>query len=158
MIDAVDVAVVLVMVLGLTISLCSVMPDGEAALPHVLFWTGVVVSFLYFVLLKRSSFRTPGYKLGHVRIVTLQGERPSIAALTLRTLFMFIGPLNLVVDFMWLPGDRHRQALRDKFAHTYVVRHRAVAAGHGPIAYATYTIMGYGFLFPEVREPKRHDP
>jgi hypothetical protein len=41
-------------------------------------------------------------------------------------MFLFLGPFNYVADLIWLSGDPQRQALRDKFTQTYVVRKKAV--------------------------------
>ena len=67
----------------------------------------------------------------------------------------------LVVVPAWtvLPGvDEHpgvalliRQAIRDKFAGTYVVRLDATPAGSAPIRVRTYMFWGMTFLFREVR-------
>ena len=111
----------------------------------------LIVGFGYFVLLKRSRFRTLGYRLLRARIVNLQGSRPSIYALTIRLLFAVLGPLNFLLDLMWIPGDRYRQALRDKFAHTYVIRDRAEPVARGGIIYTSYHVLGMAFIFPEVR-------
>ena len=67
--------------------------------------------FFYFVLLKRSGVGTVGYRVSGVRIVGYDGEKPSISCLTLRLLFGVLGPLNWLVDLIWLSGDTHRQAL-----------------------------------------------
>ena len=113
----------------------------------------VIVWFGYFVLLKGSRFRTAGYLLAGARIVNMRGERPSRVSLSIRLLFAVFGPVNLLFDLFWIPSDPHRQALRDKFAHTYVVRQEALPAGNGPIGYSQYTILGGSFLFQEVRIP-----
>jgi uncharacterized RDD family membrane protein YckC len=47
---------------------------------------------LYFVVLKRSAYRTAGYRLFGVRIVGLDGNPPSYWALTVRLAFGFFGP------------------------------------------------------------------
>lgn len=62
----------------------------------------------------------------------------------------------MLIDVIWLTNDERRQALRDKFAHTYVIRSGAVPLGHGAIVYTPYTILGTNFLFAEVR-PARGD-
>jgi hypothetical protein len=62
-----------------------------------------------------------------------------------------VGPLNFLIDLMWLTGDANRQAIRDKFAGTYVVRQDAMPAGTGPILVRTYMFWGMTFLFREVR-------
>jgi uncharacterized RDD family membrane protein YckC len=108
------------------------------------------VFFSYFVVLKRSKFRTVGYRVGGVRIVGLNGEAPSIGSLTLRLSFMLLGPMNYLVDVMWLSTDLQRQALRDKLAHTYVVRKAAQPIGKGKVAHRYCHILGYNFLFREV--------
>ncbi len=108
------------------------------------------VWFVYFVLLKRSRMRTVGYAVAGARIVNLRGERPGIGALTLRLMFVVAGPVNFLVDLVWISGDANRQALRDKFAHTYVIRAGAVPAGSGRVVYRTYTVFGATMLFQEV--------
>ena len=84
-----------------------------------------------------------------VRIVGQDGGKPGISSLTLRLLFGVLGPLNWL-DLVWLSGDTHRQALRDKLAGTYVVRKDARPAGTGKIVYRHYEILFYNFLFREV--------
>ena len=110
----------------------------------------VAVWCCYFVLLKRSHLGTVGYRIGRVRIVGLDGKTASLSALTLRFVFMAIGPLNYLFDILWLSTDTHRQALRDKFANTYVVRKRAEPIGAGKLIYRYYHIFGYNFLFREI--------
>jgi uncharacterized RDD family membrane protein YckC len=109
-----------------------------------------VVAVAYFVVLKRSRFRTVGYRLGGVRIVGMDGRVPAWGALIYRLAFVLLGPLNWVVDLIWLSGDIHRQALRDKYARTYVIMASAEPAGTGKIGFHYYEICGYNFLFREV--------
>jgi uncharacterized RDD family membrane protein YckC len=151
MVDAIDFTLLLVVVVTTALSLVLILPNGERLLLHVLFWSGIAFGFVYLVLLKHSRFRTLGYLVGGIRIVSIQGQRPSIWSLTIRALFAFFGPLNMLVDIMWVTSDERRQALRDKFAHTYVIRDRAIPMGLGAIVYARYTILGANFLFAEVR-------
>ena len=150
-IDIVDGFIATVMSLIASVVLVAVMSDETfaAALPAV--W--IVVWFSYFVLLKGSKLRTIGYVLAGARIVDISGERPSLVNLSIRLLFAVFGPLNLLFDLFWIPSDSRRQALRDKFAHTYVIRRASSPAGRGPIVYAQYTIMGGSFLFQEVKTP-----
>jgi uncharacterized RDD family membrane protein YckC len=108
------------------------------------------IFFAYFVILKRSKFGTVGYRLGVVKIVGLNGQVPSVGSLTLRLLFMSLGPMNYLVDVMWLSTDLHRQALRDKFAQTYVVRKAAQPIGKGRVVHRYCHILGYNFLFREI--------
>ena len=108
------------------------------------------IFFCYFVILKRSKFGTIGYRVGGVKIVGMNGQTPSVGSLTLRLFFMLLGPMNYLVDVMWLSTDLHKQALRDKFAQTYVVRKEAQPIGQGKVAHRYCHILGYNFLFREV--------
>ena len=64
-----------------------------------------------------------------------------------------LGPLNWLMDLLWLSGDTHRQALRDKFTGTYVVKRLAEPAGNGKVVYRSYDIVGLNFVFREVEIP-----
>jgi len=109
------------------------------------------VWFAYFVILKRSTIRTLGYIVFGARIVNLKGGQPTVLSLLARLCFAFIGPLKAVVDLFWLTGDPNRQAIRDKFAGTYVIRLNATPAGTGAIRLRTYMLWGMTFMFNEVR-------
>ena len=109
-----------------------------------------VTIFCYFVVLKWSKLGTVGYRIAGVRIIGLDGRPPTFLTLALRLLFVPLGPLNPLLDLLWLSGDTHRQSIHDKLAHTYVVKRRAEPVGTGIIVYWYYDICGYNFLFPEV--------
>ena len=117
---------------------------------YALFTGWILIWFAYFVPLKGSRFHTLGYRIGKIRIVNLQGNAPSVYSLTLRLIFAIIGPLNILLDLVWLTSDPNRQALRDKFAHTYVIKRDAEVAGGGKIVYQRFSILGWNLLFPEV--------
>jgi hypothetical protein len=72
-------------------------------------------------------------------------------------LFATLGPVNFLLDLLWVPSDPCRQALRDKFAHTYVIRRDAVPVGSGRIAYGIYTAFGMTMLFAEVSRRSMED-
>ncbi len=123
--------------------------------PRLFLWCWAAVFFCYFVLLKRSTFGTLGFRLAGVRIVGLDGQRPSVCSLSLRLMFMVLGPLNYLLDLFWLPSDQHRQALRDKFAQSYVVKRTAAPAGTAKVVHRYYEILGYNFLFREMEVEER---
>jgi uncharacterized RDD family membrane protein YckC len=154
LIDAVDFPIVLALS-----ALVLVAPVATGHQPHqapgLFLALLAAVWFGYFVLLKGSRYRTAGYVLGGARIVNLRGDRPSYGSLALRLVFLAVGPVNAVLDVFWLTGDLDRQALRDKFASTYVVLKDAVPAGTGPIRLRIYTFSGMTFLFREVQRPAR---
>jgi uncharacterized RDD family membrane protein YckC len=107
--------------------------------------------YLYLAVLARSRFGTLGYILASVQVVDLTGKRPSLACMSIRTWFAVLGPLNALLDVVWLGGDANRQALRDKLAGTYVIRKGAVPGGGGPQAYVLIWFLGYSVMVREVR-------
>jgi uncharacterized RDD family membrane protein YckC len=114
-----------------------------------------VLSYLYLVLVKRSDWGTVGYRLTGVRIVNLEGKRPSVYQMTLRFLLFVFGPFHIIVDVLWLGGDENRQTLRDKIVGTYVIRDDALPAGRGQQQLVPYYLLGWNFRF---REVKRAEP
>jgi len=106
----------------------------------------MLLSFSYFAILKRSSIGTLGYLLAGVRIVDLAGNQPSIRRMLFRSLFIVIGPFNLILNIFWIGNERDSQSLRDKLVGTYVIRKKAAILGYGRISYATYTLFGYSFI------------
>jgi len=151
-IDLIDVAAVFLLWFVLAVAVLASTPEDRWGRARGgLLLLGMVMAFAYFVLLKRSAIRTLGYRVCRAQIVNLQGLRPSVWALTLRLLFAAFGPLNLLLDLVWIPSDAHAQALRDKFAHTYVVRAGSTPEGTGRIVYASYHVLNTAFIFAEVR-------
>jgi len=152
LVDVIDIAVA-VLVLAAVFSVAFFASRDDRVVARISVVGGVGVWLSYFVFLKYFGSRTVGYRLCRVRLVNLQGLPPSLWAVFTRGLFAAIGPMNVVVDLIWLSSDPHRQALRDKVAHTYVVRRLAQPCGAGVISYSRYTILGSNFVFPEVRVP-----
>lgn len=109
-----------------------------------------VFCYLYLGVLARSRFGTLGYAVASVRVVDLTGARPGLACMSLRTLFAVLGPINALLDVIWLGGDSHRQALRDKLAGTYIIRRGAVPAGEGPQRHVIIWILGYALMVRDV--------
>ena len=151
LIEAVDAIIALVLWLLLTILIALMLPPDDAVLMRVMFWTGVALLLLYFVGMKRSSRRTLGYVLARARLVDLQGQSPSWLSLLVRLSFIVFGPLNPLLDLFWISADPCRQALRDKFAGTYVIRNNAKPLGAGVIEYKNYYLLCFSFTFREVR-------
>jgi uncharacterized RDD family membrane protein YckC len=149
-VDLVDILVLMAIwfVLGVVYSWIS---DDERGLAFFMAAALPILAFGYFVLMKRSFFRTAGYRLFGVRIVDLQGRTPGLFALTLRLGFAVFGPLNFLLDLFWIPSDSQKQALRDRFAGTMVVKARAEPAGRGLVVHESCHVMGWTFIFPEVR-------
>ena len=149
LVDVVVIAAVL-LVVGVAVVLLDPSEDLSDRTALVLLSSWAVVVYGYFVLLKHSRVGTVGYRVGGVRIVDAAGRPPGLGPLTLRLLFGVIGPLNIVLDLLWIPSDRHRQTLRDKFASTYVVKVNAEPAGPARVVLRTYYVMGMSFVFRDV--------
>jgi uncharacterized RDD family membrane protein YckC len=113
--------------------------------------------FLYLIVCKRTRVRTLGYRLARVRLVDIRGDSPRSLRVTFRLLLALMGGYSSVlglVDLLWITGDDHKQALRDKLAHTYVIRAGAQPAGRGPIVYDVYHVLAWTLYLPEVRRAK----
>jgi uncharacterized RDD family membrane protein YckC len=149
LVDVIDFVVVGVVCAVLVIPLAAIL-EPDRLLLNLTFATCAAVAFCYFVVLKRSRFRTVGYRVGRVRIVGLDGLPASWGALTMRLGFAFLGPMNWLLDLTWLSTDWHRQALRDKLARTYVVKVGAQPMGKGKIVLRYYEVFFYNFLVREV--------
>ena len=146
---AVDGTMLLAMLLATIASYTLLTPDSLTGF-HVHAAILIVAWFLYLAVLARTTRGTLGYSVTGVRPVNLHGETPSLGAMSYRSLFVALGPLNGAIDLLWVAGDRDRQALRDKLAGTYMVRRTAQPAGRGPIRHATMTALGYTFMVQEV--------
>ena len=149
LIGLIDVLATGTFCLVLGIVLWAAMPPTRMTLNLILAVLAAIL-FCYMVVLKRSKIGTIGYRLCGVRIVGQDGQAASVPALTFRLLFAPLGPLNWFMDVLWLSGDPHRQSLRDKLAHTYVVKRNAHPAGKGRIIHNYYDIFGYSFVFQEI--------
>jgi uncharacterized RDD family membrane protein YckC len=114
----------------------------------------MLTAWLYLVVCKRSSWRTVGYVLTGTRIVNLKGERPSLFALTFRSLLWTFGPGVFFWDLLWSGIDEDRKTLRDCYAGTYLINERATPIGVGEI-HLTYYDTGYlNPSYPHVTRPK----
>ena len=151
LVGVVDFAVFGAFSAALAIAMMMILPTNRTTMNLILL-ASVAAGFVYFVVLKRSRFRTLGYRVGRVKIVGLDGQAPSYPTLIMRSLFGILGPLNWL-DSIWLLNDKHHQTLRDKFACTYVVNINAQPSGKGRIVYSMYEIALYNCIFREV-EPR----
>ncbi len=134
LVDVLDLLIFALSCCVLAFLVAVAVPEPRLAFNFILSGFGAI-AVLYFVVLKRSRFRTVGYRIGKVRIVGVDGDRPGYWPLIVRMMFGALGPFNWLVDVTWLSQDANRQALRDKFANTYVVRLKAEVAGDGPITF-----------------------
>jgi len=117
----------------------------------------LLLAWVYMAGLKTTRRGTIGYRAADVRLVDLHGNPVGFWRSSLRFLFMFFGPVNFLVDLLWLTHDEHRQTLRDKLSGTYVVAVDAVPAGRGVITYPNYFVSLMSFVLPEVTRAQSPD-
>lgn len=110
----------------------------------------IPISYLYLAIYKRTDRSKIGYRVLGVKIINLEGKRPSIWQMTLRFFMLFFGPLNFFVDILWLNGEENRQTLRDKMFGTYVIKRQAQPEGTGKILYYHQTFLLMSWVFREV--------
>ena|SRR5579871_5213615 len=133
----------------LTSTAAAVVPDTWAR-PYLIITIWAAIALLYFVVLRRSKFRTLGYRACGIKIVGLDGQTPGYLLLTYRLSVGVACALNWPLDFMWLSNDSNRQTIHDKFAQTFVVRLSAQPAGQGRIVVRCYDFVCYHLIFREV--------
>ncbi len=122
--------------------------------PIVLTLTILAGTWFYVVACKRTPLRTVGYWLLGCRLVDLQGQTPSLFALTVRSLLWMFGPFNLLFDLMWCGIDDDRQTLRDRFAQTCLIRDGAVPIGEGEVHLTYFDIGSFNLMYPRVVHPR----
>jgi uncharacterized RDD family membrane protein YckC len=144
-IDCIDLG----LLLAVYIIAAMVLPEEYLSAITILWF---IVAYVYLAILKAKGIPTIGYWVVKARIVDPKGNPPSLFKATVRFCFAFIGPINFIVDLIWISSDRHRQALRDKFGHTYVVKNTAKPVGIGEISYQRHFIVGWSFIFAEIKE------
>jgi uncharacterized RDD family membrane protein YckC len=120
--------------------------------PTFFLLSAIAFAWWYEVLLKRSRFRTLAYWLMDCKIVNLQGERPGLFALTLRSLLVF-GPIHYLLDLLWSGIDEDRQTLRDRYCKTCLVKVNAEPIGTGDVQLTQYFAAGFSLAYPHVLHP-----
>lgn len=116
------------------------------------FFFTLIFSIFYLAVLKRSRFRTVGYILTRVKVVDLNGQRPSIFKMILRVLLQLIGPFEIVIDILWLTSEATKQTLRDKYIGTYVINQHAVQIRKAKLQNVYLGFMGWYLMYREVQE------
>jgi uncharacterized RDD family membrane protein YckC len=144
-IDGIDFVIGVMLVAGV-LALCAKLEmsiDAQFGLSLGV-WLG------YFVVVK-WAMRTVGYRVMGMKLVNLKGARAGFWSTLLRAAFMFLGPINYVVDLLWMMSNGNRQALRDQLLGTYVVKVNSQPLGVGPIVWENCHLMGYNFIVGEVK-------
>jgi uncharacterized RDD family membrane protein YckC len=110
----------------------------------------IAIWIIYFVIVKWAA-RTLGYRAFGMKLVNLRGERAPLWSVMVRAGLMVLGPLNYLIDLLWMSTNANRQALRDQLLGTYVVKVKSLPIGTGPIIWENCHLMGYNFIVSEVK-------
>jgi len=113
-------------------------------------YTMILIIYLYLTVIKSSKLGTFGLLLTGTKIVTLKGQKPNIFKMTFRFLFLLLGPINGIIDFLWLTMNPEKRTFRDCICGTYIIRKNASPIGEGPIHLSRVGLMGQMFLYPSV--------
>ena len=124
-------------------------------LSGLFFLSWLFFAWLYLTALKRSRIRTVAYRILGLKIVTTRGEPPSLLTMTLRVSLWVFGPINLLLDLLWMGADTEQQSIRDCYLGTYVVRSDAEPIGEAPIHLTRYCGGGLALMYPRVVRPQR---
>jgi len=120
LVDVIDFLVFGTVCLALAVSVLLVFRHTRTIL-NLTFATCSALAFCYFVVLKRSTVGTLGFRIGKVKVVGIDGRRADWFGLIVRLLFGVLGPLNWLMDLLWLSGDTHRQSA-SRQVYWYVCR------------------------------------
>ena len=85
-----------------------------------------VISFIYLTKIKTTKTGTLGQILTKSRIETIYGTKPGLVRMTARLLFWVVGPLNFVIDILFIAMIKEKRAVRDCICNTIVVKKSAV--------------------------------
>jgi uncharacterized RDD family membrane protein YckC len=122
----------------------------EIVVVKIVFWSLFLISYLYLSVLKPSRFRTIGYIVTGIKIVNLQGQKPSWNNMFTRFVMLGFSPFAFIIDILWLTGEQTKQTLRDKFVGTYVVDNKAIPIGKCPLRKVILSFLGWNLVYREI--------
>jgi uncharacterized RDD family membrane protein YckC len=82
----------------------------------------LVAGWLYFAGLESNMGATPGKLVLGMRVTTVDGQNISFLRATSRYFAKIISGLILMIGYLMVAWDGHKQGLHDKIAGTYVIR------------------------------------
>ena len=109
--------------LGLVFAIVSFSSDFLTAIVEL------VIFLAYMIGLKFAFGATAGFHLLGMKIVSINGAKPTIKQIVFRFLAAFFSLLALGLGYLWIAIDKNKQAWHDKIANTYVIRPKATPVG-----------------------------
>jgi uncharacterized RDD family membrane protein YckC len=82
----------------------------------------LVIGWLYFAGLESNMGATPGKLVMGMRITTVDGQNISFLRATGRYFAKILSALILMIGYLMVAWDGHKQGLHDKIAGTYVIK------------------------------------
>ncbi|MDY6912247.1 MAG: RDD family protein [Chloroflexota bacterium] len=83
-----------------------------------------LISIIYFIGFWVWEGRTPGKMALGVKVVTAEGESPSLGRAILRYFGYMVSAIILCIGFLWIAWDGQKQGIHDKIAGTYVIKNK----------------------------------
>lgn len=145
---SIDLTVVSVFFIS-CIYLDSFLMDQYENYTHFYFaYVSLVVSFIYLTKIKTTKIGTLGQVMTGTRIETIYGTKPGLIRMTARLLFWLVGPLNFVIDLMFLAMIKEKRAVRDCICNTIVVKKSAAPIETGvPIRVTRVLALGLNLMY-----------
>ena len=82
-----------------------------------------LINILYHVLFTGLKGQTPGKMLVGIQVLTRDGAVPGIGRVLLREVVgKVVSTFVLLIGYLWIAFDPHKQGWHDKIASTYVIR------------------------------------
>ncbi|MBF0197815.1 MAG: RDD family protein [Planctomycetes bacterium] len=110
----------------------------------------LILTYIYLTVIKISRFGTFGLALTNCKIVSIYGKKPSMYNMSFRFLFLFLGPVNLIIDLMWLTLNPEKRTVRDCYSQTYVIRKNSKHIGESPVHLCRIHVLGAMLMYPTV--------
>ena len=150
LVDAIDLALIVVLYCGILLTFFPSEVD-QLTVDRV-FLVCFLFAFAYLGPWKATGKPTLGYWLCRVKVVNAEGNRISFWQATGRAFFIFLGPVNYLIDLFWLYGETPRQALRDKALGSYFIKKSAIPESNGKIVVKILHVMGYRVRVEEIQK------
>ena len=107
----IDMVALAVIAFGLAFGVVVCRPSRTEESAGAILLLLLLAGYVYLTFVQRSRIGTLGYLLMGVRIVDIQGRRPSLLQMTVRLIPMLPVPWSLLFDLGWMLDDPSRQTL-----------------------------------------------
>ncbi|MFC5282492.1 RDD family protein [Pedobacter alpinus] len=85
-----------------------------------------IIKMIYQIYMEHNHQATFGKKLLQIKVVNLQGLKPSLQQVVIRNLAKIISTVTVFFGYLYLFLNKQQQALHDKIADTMVIKDRLI--------------------------------